>query len=237
VKKSRPQDVIINPVILNIETATTACSVCIARGEEILALKELNNGYSHSENLHPFIEETLRIAGLKPGDLDAVAVSRGPGSYTGLRIGVSTAKGLCYGLNIPLIGINTLKNMAAGVIKDKADDSILYCAMLDARRMEVYCAVFDSLLKEIVPTTAKIINEESAEEFSFERKIIFFGDGAEKCKTIINAIDGAEIISGIFPSALQMVTLSVAAFHSGQLENVAYFEPHYLKEFFSTQKE
>ena len=220
-------------MILNIETATTACSVCLARGETILAGEEINNGYSHSENLHVFIDKVLKEAGVVPAQLDAVAVSKGPGSYTGLRIGVSTAKGLCYSLKRPLISINTLKSMAAGMLAQQQDKNAVYCAMLDARRMEVYCAAYNDQLKEVMTTTAKIIDEESIHDLSFGKRAFFFGDGAEKCAAFIRNIPDAHIVPGIFPSAHQMAKLSVDAFEKKQYEDVAYFEPYYLKEFFT----
>jgi tRNA threonylcarbamoyladenosine biosynthesis protein TsaB len=219
------------PLILNIETATTACSVCLAQDDVILASRELNNGYSHSENLHVFIDEVLKQAGVVPAQLSAVAVSKGPGSYTGLRIGVSAAKGLCYSLSIPLIGINTLQSMSAGMILQQKSMSALYCPMLDARRMEVYCAVYDENLEEVISTGAKIIDAESILEFSKGRKLFFFGDGAEKCKDFISMIPDSTVLPGIFPSAVQMAKLSIEAYKKEEFENVAYFEPYYLKEF------
>lgn len=220
-------------LILNIETATTACSVCLAQGEGILALKEVNNGYSHSENLHVFINEVLKAAGAGPKDLSAVAVGKGPGSYTGLRIGVSAAKGLCYSLRVPLIGISTLQNMALNVSLEQDKKDALYCAMLDARRMEVYCAVYDASLREIMPVNAKIIDEQSILEFSKGKEIFFFGDGAEKCKGLIQQVAGSHFIAGKFPSAAGMVKLSNQAFVDKRFEDMAYFEPFYLKEFFT----
>ncbi|MFL5752255.1 MAG: tRNA (adenosine(37)-N6)-threonylcarbamoyltransferase complex dimerization subunit type 1 TsaB [Bacteroidia bacterium] len=222
-------------LILNIETATTACSVCLAQDDVILTSRELNNGYSHSENLHVFIDEVLKQAGVRPSELNAVAVSKGPGSYTGLRIGVSAAKGLCYSLSIPLIGVNTLQSMSAGMTLRQKSVEALYCPMLDARRMEVYCALYDENLKEVIPTCAKIIDENSILEFSRGKKVFFFGDGAEKCKEFIAVLPDSTLIPDVFPSALQLAKLSFEAFRKKESENVAYFEPYYLKEFLGTK--
>jgi tRNA threonylcarbamoyladenosine biosynthesis protein TsaB len=215
-------------LILNLETATTVCSVSIGKDGKSIASREINNGYTHAENLTVFIDESLKEAGIKIKDLDAVAVSKGPGSYTGLRIGVSVAKGLCYALDKPLIGVNTLENLTLALCKR---DDLFLCPMLDARRMEVYCAIYDHDLKEIKPTTAEIISENSFSDLLQKNKIMFFGDGAEKCKTIIshpNALFAKDII---MPSAINMCSLSENAFRENKFEDLAYFEPYYLKDF------
>lgn len=243
-------------LILNIETATTACSVALAKDGKLLALKEINEGYSHSENLTVFIEDLFKESGLKPTDLDAVAVSKGPGSYTGLRIGVSTAKGLCYGLRKPLIAVETLKHLSFQVqssrfqVSSKAPNlnvlpinnqqsalnNYLLCPMLDARRMEVYCALYDENLNEVEPIQAKIIDEHSFEEQLKNTTIYFFGDGAAKCREKVGATKNAQFIEGIYPSAADMTSFSEAAFNNKQLEDVAYFEPYYLKDFVAGPK-
>lgn len=225
-------------LILNLETATTVCSVSLGKDGQLLAFKELNGDYSHSENLTLFIEEVLQQAHVKLADIDAVAVSKGPGSYTGLRIGVSTAKGLCYSLNKPLIATPTLQCLAFGVqrSKFKVQSSNLLCPMIDARRMEVYCAIYNADNKEIKATAAEIIDENSFSDLLKENTIYFFGDGAEKCKSILSHSQNAIFIDNIFPSAKNMISLSEQAFVSGQFEDVAYFEPFYLKDFIAGKK-
>jgi tRNA threonylcarbamoyladenosine biosynthesis protein TsaB len=227
-------------LILNLETATTVCSVSLGKDGQLLAFKELNGDYSHSENLTLFIEEVLQQAHVKLADIDAVAVSKGPGSYTGLRIGVSTAKGLCYSLNKPLIAINTLQHLSSSVSKNPKSNILnsksLFCPMLDARRMEVYCAVYDLDNKEIKATAAEIIDENSFLDLLKENTIYFFGDGAEKCKSILSHTKNAIFIDNIFPSAKDMISLSEQAFINKQFEDVAYFEPFYLKDFIAGKK-
>jgi len=221
--------------ILCIETATTACSVCLTADEKIIAQREINSGYTHAENLHVFIEEVLQEARILFSQLHAVAVSKGPGSYTGLRIGVSTAKGLCYVLNIPLISVDTLQSMAFGVATTVSGD-VLYCPMLDARRMEVYCAVYNKNLELVLPVNAMILNENSVSVFTFEKPVYFFGDGAGKVKDLLQQIKGACVLDNIFPSARNMATLAGAKFRQKQFENTALFEPFYLKEFFTRKQ-
>ncbi|MES2140681.1 MAG: tRNA (adenosine(37)-N6)-threonylcarbamoyltransferase complex dimerization subunit type 1 TsaB [Bacteroidota bacterium] len=227
-------------LILNLETATTVCSVSLSKDGQLLAVKEQNGDYSHAENLTLFIEDVLKQAGIKLSEVDAIAVSKGPGSYTGLRIGVSTAKGLCYSLNKPLIAINTLQHISLSVSKNPqipiSDLQALFCPMLDARRMEVYCAMFDSLNNEIAPTTAEIIDEQSFSDLLNNRLIYFFGDGAAKCKNILSANKNAIFIDDIFPSAKNMISLSEKAFLNKEFEDVAYFEPFYLKDFVAGKK-
>jgi len=224
--------------ILNIETATTVCSVAIGKNGILHSFKEVNNGYTHAENLTVFIQELLNDSKLSLNDLDAIAVSKGPGSYTGLRIGISAAKGICYALNKPLIAIDTLQAMAQApeISNFKFQISNQFCPMLDARRMEVYCAIYDETGKEIMPSTAKIIDENSFAEELKKNKIIFFGDGAAKCKTFLQHSPNASVAENIFPSAKNMCALSHIAFEKKQFENTAYFEPAYLKEFY-TEKE
>ncbi len=220
--------------ILNIETSTTVCSVSISENDTLLASKEIDNGYSHAENLHVFIKELLTETNLNPNDLNAVAVSKGPGSYTGLRIGVSSAKGLCYALNIPLISINTLQ-ILANCIKNK-NEKYFYCPMLDARRMEVYTAVYDFNLNEDLPTEALIVDEQSIEKYKKYSSIYFFGDGMPKCKELLSALPNANFIEEVKPSAKNMVNLSYQKIINKQFEDVVYFEPFYLKDFMITSK-
>lgn len=220
-------------LILNLETATTNCSVCIARGQEILALQEDDTpNYSHSEQLHVFIKECLEEAGLKTSDLDAVAVSKGPGSYTGLRIGVSAAKGLCYSLDIPLISIPTLKSIASQFNTGKEDYII---PVLDARRMEVYSAVFDVNLNEVRETIAEIIDENSFKKYYVDSRVHILGSGAEKIESILTSSNISYDLNAQ-PSAKEMVTLSDAKYDLKDFEDVAYFEPYYLKDFMIIKK-
>jgi len=223
-------------LILNLETATTVCSVALAKDGQLLSMEELNGDYTHAENLTLFIEQALQKAEISLHSIDAISISKGPGSYTGLRIGVSTAKGLCYALDKPLIAINTLEHTAAACAVIHGDRDALFCPMIDARRMEVYCAIFDKSNQLIAPTAAVIIDEHSFQELLQKQKIYFFGDGAEKCKAILSAHSNAEFIDKFFPSAKNMVTLSENAFNSKQFEDVAYFEPFYLKDFVAGKK-
>lgn len=213
--------------ILNIETTTTNCSVALGENGEVVGIKENNSSkYSHAESLHVFIAGLLEDNGWEVSDLDAVAVSMGPGSYTGLRIGVSTAKGLCFAQDVPLIGVSTLKALALGV--DHEVDFIV--PMLDARRMEVYTAVYDPRGAEITQVQAMILDENSFSELLTGAKVAFIGDGVAKFKQLITH-HSAIMIEEKLPSARDMVSLSQQLFAAGSFEDVAYFEPFYLKEF------
>ena len=215
-------------ILLNIETATKNCSVCLSENENILALAELNEGqFSHAEKLHTFILEVLETAKKEMQDIDAIAVSKGPGSYTGLRIGVSAAKGLCFALDKPLISIPTLASLA-NTIAIKEEEFII--PLLDARRMEVYSAVFNNNLEQIRKTEAEIIEEGSFNEYLEKGKTYFLGDGAAKCKGIIKH-KNAVFLDNYFPSAKEMAKLSFSEYQSNSFEDVAYFEPFYLKDF------
>ena len=223
-------------LILNLETATTVCSVALAKDRQLLSVEELNGDYTHAENLNIFIERVLQKANVALKSLDAIAISKGPGSYTGLRIGVSTAKGLCYSLDKPLIAINTLEHSAYSCSQIHGNATDLFCPMIDARRMEVYCAIFDKENACISPTTATIIDEHSFESMLQKQKIYFFGDGAEKCKGVLAGNSNAVFIDQLFPSAKNMIHLSEKAFQNKQFEDVAYFEPFYLKDFIAGKK-
>tara|TARA_R110001592_G_scaffold82034_1_gene243150 strand:- start:2393 stop:3079 length:687 start_codon:yes stop_codon:yes gene_type:complete len=214
-------------IILNIETATKNCSVSIADKGKILAIKELNNGnYSHAEVLHPFIVDVLREANITSDYIDAVAVSKGPGSYTGLRIGVSAAKGLCFAFDKPLISIDTLTSLSHSITIDNG----FIVPMIDARRMEVYAAVFNEKNELIREIKADIIDESSFSEYLKISKVYFLGDGAQKCKeTILH--ENAVFVDNKFPSAKEMAQLSYDKYKISDIENVAYFEPFYLKDF------
>jgi tRNA threonylcarbamoyladenosine biosynthesis protein TsaB len=218
------------PLILNIETSTSVCSVALAEDGQLLSLKEENKGNTHAEHITLFIEDVIKQAGKNISQLDAVAVSSGPGSYTGLRIGASTAKGLCYGLDKSLISVSTLKALACRV--EPLDEQTLLCPMIDARRMEVYCAVYDSALNEILPVTAKVIDADSFSDLLASRKMLFFGDGAAKCKSVLSHQSNAVFIDDVFTSAASMVGLSHQKYLNKEFEDVALFEPFYLKEFY-----
>lgn len=217
--------------ILNIETATKNCSVSLARNGEIILWKEIaEEGYSHAEKLHVFIEEIIKESQLNIKDLTAVAVSKGPGSYTGLRIGVSTAKGLCYALGIPLISVDTLAVLAQAVTQNNG----LIVPMIDARRMEVYSAVFDQNHQKIKDVQAEILTEKSYSDVT--ETIYIVGDCQEKCQTVLTRSNFVFLPEIIFPSAQEMSALSYAKFEQKDFEDVAYFEPFYLKDFMLNPK-
>ncbi|MDO6818657.1 tRNA (adenosine(37)-N6)-threonylcarbamoyltransferase complex dimerization subunit type 1 TsaB [Zobellia sp. 1_MG-2023] len=220
-------------IILNLETATTNCSVSIAKEGRVLVIKEHDTpNYSHAEQLHVFIQEVLKEVNMDASELDAIAVSKGPGSYTGLRIGVSAAKGLCFALDIPLISIATLESMAEQVSSKEIDFVI---PVLDARRMEVYSSVFDKDKNEVRPTEAEIIDEDSFAEFMKKGKVLLVGNGAEKCKSVLSNTN-LSFDASVVPSANEMARLSYKKFKVGHFEDVAYFEPYYLKDFILQQK-
>ncbi|MEP2059373.1 MAG: tRNA (adenosine(37)-N6)-threonylcarbamoyltransferase complex dimerization subunit type 1 TsaB [Maribacter litoralis] len=215
-------------ILLNLETSSTNCSVCIAKDGAILAIQELNSAnYSHAEKLHLFIEEVVQEASLKMKDIEAVAVSKGPGSYTGLRIGVSAAKGLCYALGIPLISVSTLKSMASQI---KINEGEVLIPVLDARRMEVYSAIFDADLHQIRETKAEIIDEHSFVEYINSKSVHFLGSGAEKIKELFTDAS-INYHCDVVPSAREMASISADKFNASKFEDVAYFEPYYLKDF------
>ncbi|MCM2303027.1 MAG: tRNA (adenosine(37)-N6)-threonylcarbamoyltransferase complex dimerization subunit type 1 TsaB [Flavobacteriaceae bacterium] len=219
-------------LILNIETASKNCSVSISKNGNIIALKEFNEGgYTHAENLHPFIEAVLKASNLKINNIDAVAVSKGPGSYTGLRIGVSAAKGICFAIDKPLISVDTLKVLASQLNIENG----LIIPMLDARRLEVYSSIFDKHHQEIRNTEAEILNKDSFKNYLYSGKVYFLGDGSEKFKSMISH-PNAIFIDNKFPSAHEMGILSEEKFQKNEFENLAYFEPFYLKDFVSTVK-
>ncbi|TRO64213.1 tRNA (adenosine(37)-N6)-threonylcarbamoyltransferase complex dimerization subunit type 1 TsaB [Christiangramia sabulilitoris] len=214
-------------LILCLETATTNCSVGIAKDGELLILKEDNSkNYSHAEKLHVFIKEAMLKAGVTANELDAVAVSKGPGSYTGLRIGVSSAKGLCYSLGIPLISVPTLDLLAYKLKGEKG----LIVSMLDARRMEVYSAVYDSDINQLRDTEAQILEPSSFNIYLEKSKVHFIGNGVAKFEDICthqNAVFHKEQ----YPSAKEMAAIAEYKYQKSDIEDVAYFEPYYLKDF------
>lgn len=228
------------PLILNLDTSTQICSVALASGSELLGTKESHEEKSHSSKLSVFIRDLLRENALEVSGLDAVAVSMGPGSYTGLRIGVSTAKGLAYGSNIPLLGIGTLASLVSGAIHNQEvfgilekNESALLCPMIDARRMEVYTALYTPAEKIVEEVSAKIIDEKSFLEQMEKGPIVFFGNGAEKCRGAITH-PNAFFVNDIVTSAKHMIALSEISFQQKKFEDIAYFEPFYLKDFIAT---
>ena len=216
-------------LILNIETATRHCSVGIARNGHVVSIRESDEKNIHAAKVTVFAEEVCHESGIEMAVLDAVAVSMGPGSYTGLRIGVSAAKGFCYALDIPLIAIPTLQTMAL-IATGLVADADLYCPMIDARRMEVYTALFDKYNKEIRSTSALIVDEASFDEELRSNTVCFFGDGAEKCREVLEP-KGMRYLEGVMPDAKAMAGLSYRKFIENKFEDLAYFEPFYLKDF------
>ena len=217
--------------ILNIETSTSVCSVAASQDGQTIFVKEDLKGPSHAVSLGVFVDEALSFIDSHAIPLDAVAVSCGPGSYTGLRIGVSMAKGVCYGRNIPLIAIPTPEVLSVPVLlhHDLPEDALL-CPMIDARRMEVYAAIYDRALKSVRDIAADIVDENSYLEFLEQHPVYFFGDGAAKCKEKITH-PNAHFIDGIRPLAGMMFPLAEKAIAEQDFKDVAYFEPFYLKEF------
>ncbi|MCC8423432.1 tRNA (adenosine(37)-N6)-threonylcarbamoyltransferase complex dimerization subunit type 1 TsaB [Mucilaginibacter sp. UR6-11] len=221
--------------ILQIETATTVCSVALAQDGNVIAVKQLDERNIHAEVITLYIDELLTTAGLQYSELAAVAVSSGPGSYTGLRIGVSTAKGLCFALDKPLIAIETLDAMAEGIIAlEDIEPKTLLCPMIDARRMEVYTALFDAAGNVVKPTSAEIIDEYSFAEELKDNQILFFGDGAKKCQEVLEKNTNAKFIPDFTNSAAHLTKKAAQKFLNGEFEDVAYFEPFYLKDFLVT---
>jgi len=218
--------------ILSLETATPVCSAALHLDGKIVASTHYFVAQSTASKLAVMIDQLLSLNGIEPNQLQAVAVSAGPGSYTGLRIGVATAKGLCYALNIPLIAVNTLELMAAQVaaISIPQGEAILLAPMLDARRMEVYTLLADEDLKIIEPTEAKIIAPGSYETYLQDRKVIFFGDGASKCKPVITH-PNAVFLNDIVPQAGWLGKLAFDKWNNAQFEDIANYEPFYLKDF------
>ncbi|MBT3210095.1 MAG: tRNA (adenosine(37)-N6)-threonylcarbamoyltransferase complex dimerization subunit type 1 TsaB [Bacteroidetes bacterium] len=225
-------------LILNIETSTNVCSIALAKAGEVVSYKESSEDKSHASSITVFVEEVFRDTNFELTQIEAVAVSKGPGSYTGLRIGVSTAKGIAYAIEKPLISVSTLQSLALGLsekfVSEKSQSiPTLFCPMIDARRMEVYTAIFDhqNILKKEI--SAEIITEDSFADFLANNKLIFFGNGAKKCKTIIKH-PNAVFIDNIDTSATKMSKISEQIFQNKIFEDLAYFEPFYLKDFVAT---
>jgi tRNA threonylcarbamoyladenosine biosynthesis protein TsaB len=226
-------------MIICLETATNLCSVALCDSAGVISLKESNESKSHASMLTVFIEEILKENGIRAGDVEAIAVSKGPGSYTGLRIGVSVAKGIAYAASIPLIGIETTLSMFWGISgsrmkSQETDMNTLFCPMLDARRMEVYYTIYDAAGKTIKDISAEIITEDSFSNIPESQKIIFFGDGAAKCKEVVNRTN-IHFADDFRISASHMHRPVIQAFNKRHFEDVAYFEPFYLKDFITSK--
>lgn len=221
------------PKILSIESGTSICSVALSYNRQIIALRESDGEIAHAAKLSVFTDEVLTCQNLDVSDLDAIAVSEGPGSYTGIRIGVSTAKGLCFGADKPLIAVGSLQSLAKLAVETvKPSPEMLLCPMIDARRMEVYTALFDSNANMINRISAQIIDENTFAELLKTNRIIFFGSGAEKCKPIINSPNA--IFADIKASAKGMTDIAIEKFASSDFVDIACFEPFYLKDFVAT---
>lgn len=216
-------------LILSLETSTGVCSVSLHDDENLIVDREIHVPQSHASKLALLVDEVVQASGRSLKQLEAVAIASGPGSYTGLRIGTSMAKGLCYSLNVPLIAIGTLDVMASQVNKINADRSLL-CPMIDARRMEVYCKVFDADLVVRQDVDARIIDETSFSGFLASERIVFFGDGALKCRELIRH-GNASFLDNVYPSASQLGFLASTKLKAGLTEDVTRFEPFYLKDF------
>ena len=221
-------------LILSIETATKVCSIALHRDGELLGSQELHVDRSHSEYLAIMIRDLLSYAGIEPKELSAVAISKGPGSYTGLRIGVSTAKGLCFGLDIPLISVNSLFAMAYEVNKYNYNGYDL-CPMLDARRMEVYCLLTDHKLDIKQETHSRILEDTSFNKETEESPILFFGNGMPKSRELLGKNENAFFIDNIYPKASNIGFLAREKFKNKDFENTVTFEPFYLKDFIATK--
>ena len=222
-------------IILHIETSTNVCSVAVSENLNCVFSVSNTDGMNHAALLSLFIKDALDFLKTENKKPDAIAVSSGPGSYTGLRIGVSTAKGLCYGLDIPLIAISTLEVMIIAAIAHIGKTEAILCPMIDARRMEVYAAFYEANMNLVREISADIIDSESYDEILSEKSVYFFGNGADKCKTTITHPNSL-FIDNIVPLAENMITLAVKAFEANKFVDVAYFEPFYLKEFHTTAK-
>lgn len=219
--------------ILYLETSSKNCSVAVSDDDKLLCLcEEVSENYKQSESLHTYVEWALEGAGILLKDIEAVSLGKGPGSYTGLRIGAASAKGFCYGLKVPFIAVNSLESMIEPFLGHNYDFIV---PLIDARRMEVYTAVYDgSTGKELSATEAKILDETSFEEFR-DKKIIFVGDGAKKAKDILHLPD-ADFNENIYPSAQYLIKKTLEKINNKDFEDIAYFEPFYLKDFHGVKK-
>jgi tRNA threonylcarbamoyladenosine biosynthesis protein TsaB len=227
-------------MIICLETATNLCSVALCNSVGVISMRESNESKSHASMLTVFIDEIFKETGIMAHDLEAIAVSKGPGSYTGLRIGVSVAKGIAYAASIPLIGIETTISMFWGISgslneKHGADINTLFCPMLDARRMEIYYAIYNAAGNPVKDISAEIITENSFSHIPESQKIIFFGDGSAKCKEVIKRTN-TYFADDFRISAAHMHKPVFQAIKDNHYENVAYFEPYYLKDFITSKQ-
>jgi len=225
--------------ILCLETSTEVCSVAIVENGKATDFREDVSGQNHSKLLTGFIAQLLESSRLKASDFDAVAVSEGPGSYTGLRIGVSAAKGFCYAAGIPLIAISSLEAMASHIVENPSRYQIeiqpndLFVPMIDARRMEVYTAIYTADLNSVVKVKALVVEQDSLDEYVEESRLFLFGNGSAKCSNIL-VNQAVSFIDGVYASSRYMATLANQKFQRGEFVDVAYFEPFYLKDFIAT---
>ncbi len=218
-------------IVLCLDTSTEICSVTVACGEKVLAFRENADGKSHAKTLLPFVDEVVKEAGISIREVNAVAVSMGPGSYTGLRIGSSTAKGLCYSLEIPMIAIPTLQIIAAGAAKQQAaNENAVFCPMLDARRMEVFTAIYDKDLQPLSEVSSQIVDEHTFADILTKKNVVFCGNAVEKCREILSKNPNA-LFDTTPISSINMVDLALHKLSRQQFEDIAYFEPFYLKEY------
>lgn len=228
-------------VILNIETATPLCSVALSKNGQTLLERETTEEKSHASSLTVFIQEMLAEGGAKIADLDAIAVGKGPGSYTGLRIGISVAKGLCYGSDKPMIAVSTLRILLQQILSDPTSTMVellakpdtLLCPMIDARRMEVFTCLYNTRAEEVEPIAARIIDQDTYNAWFSHHNIIFFGSGMDKCRAVLKH-KKALFAAGIQPHAASLAPLAEEKFKQGVFEDIAYFEPYYLKDFIAT---
>lgn len=218
------------PLILHLETATEICSVSLSSGTELIAKEEIDNGFSHAEHLLPLAHKVLETGGFKAENLDAIALSEGPGSYTGLRIGASTAKGLCYALEIPLIAVSTLESIARGAKKENPDSNALLCPMIDARRMEVFTTLYSADLEQKEEVSAVVVDENSFREILERETVIFCGNGMPKCQELLQQFPNAQFCFAPL-SSCNMIAPALQKFEQKDFVDVAYFEPFYLKNY------
>lgn len=228
-------------VILNIETATSLCSVALSVDGKVMSERETFENRSHAAKLTVFIKEILSEKRIAVSDLDAVAVGKGPGSYTGLRIGVSTAKGLCYGANLPLIAVSTLNILykhvvtnSGGLVQElRSQPDTLFCPMIDARRMEVFTCIYNTQGEEVESPSARIVDQDSYHEMLSRHTLFFFGSGMEKCRSLLTG-QQAVFVPDIHPHAASLALLAEDKYELREFEDIAYFEPYYLKDFIAT---
>jgi tRNA threonylcarbamoyladenosine biosynthesis protein TsaB len=222
--------------ILHLETSSTVCSVSISENGKLIYFQEEDNGFTHAEHLHVYIQNAMRDTSVFATELSAVAVDEGPGSYTGLRIGMSSAKGFCYALSIPMITINSLKILSIAAHKHHPGAKY-YFPLIDARRMEVYAAVFDKELQPVVSPEAFVVNEEQADKWKAFEGACFFGSGMNKCKELLSSIPNASFLDDIKVSSKYMIDEAYRKFVNKEFADVAYSEPLYAKEFYDTRKD